>query len=153
MPALGLGYSMQDSQDQGGSLGNVNLHVRAKVASLVSNSLQPCGLYSLPGSSVHGISEARILDWVVILFSRGSSWSRDRIQVSCIASGFFIDLATRKAGKNVLHCVTQWWKIVLGARNHFYLMNILTHITHSKEYLAFQISVNGIPFIQGDLKS
>ena len=95
----------------------------------------------------------RILVWVVILFSRGSSWSRDQIQVSCIASGFFTDLATRKAGKNVLHCVTQWWKIVLGARNCFYLMNILTHITHSKEYLAFQISVNGIPFIQGDLKS
>ena len=40
---------------------------------------------SLPGSSVHGISEASILEWVAISFSRGSSQPRDRIQVSCIA--------------------------------------------------------------------
>ena len=32
---------------------------------------------SLPGSSVHGISQARILEWVAISFSRGSSWPRD----------------------------------------------------------------------------
>ena len=33
--------------------------------------------YSLPGSSVHGIFLARILEWVAISFSRGSSWLRD----------------------------------------------------------------------------
>jgi len=33
--------------------------------------------YSLPDSSVHGILQARILEWVAIPFSRGSSWSRD----------------------------------------------------------------------------
>ena len=33
---------------------------------------------SMPGSSVHGISQARILEWVAIFFSRASSWSRDR---------------------------------------------------------------------------
>ena len=44
---------------------------------------------SLPGSSVHGILQARILEWVAIPFSRGSSQPRDRTQVSCIASGFF----------------------------------------------------------------
>ena len=36
--------------------------------------------YSPPGSSVHGISQARILDWVAISFSRGYSWSRDQIR-------------------------------------------------------------------------
>ena len=41
--------------------------------------------YSLPGSSVHGIFKARILEWVAISFSRGSSQSRDRTHVSCIA--------------------------------------------------------------------
>ena len=41
--------------------------------------------YSLPGSSVHGILQARILEWVAIPFSRGSSQPRDRAQVSCIA--------------------------------------------------------------------
>ena len=38
---------------------------------------------SRPGSSVHGILQARILQWVAISFSRGSSWSRDR---SCVSS-------------------------------------------------------------------
>ena len=44
---------------------------------------------SPPGSSVHGIFQARILEWVTISSSRGSSQPRDRTQVSCIASGFF----------------------------------------------------------------
>ena len=40
---------------------------------------------SLPGSAVHGIFQARILEWAAISFSRGSSQPRDRIRVSCIA--------------------------------------------------------------------
>ena len=44
---------------------------------------------SLPGSSVHGISQVRILEWVAISFSRVSSWPRDPTQVSCIAGRFF----------------------------------------------------------------
>ena len=39
-----------------------------------------------PGSSVHGIFQARILEWVAMPFSRGSSWSRDQIWVSSIGS-------------------------------------------------------------------
>ena len=39
---------------------------------------------SPPGSSIHWIIQARILEWVAIPFSRGSSWPRDRNQVSCI---------------------------------------------------------------------
>ena len=39
---------------------------------------------SPPGSSVHGISQARILEWVTMLSSRGSSWPRDQTCVSCI---------------------------------------------------------------------
>ena len=50
--------------------------------------------YSLPGSSAHGILQARILEWVVIPFSRESSWPRDWTQVSCIAGGFFTIWAT-----------------------------------------------------------
>ena len=41
--------------------------------------------YCLSGSSVHGILQARVLEWVAILFSRGSSWSRDQMWVSCIS--------------------------------------------------------------------
>ena len=44
---------------------------------------------SLPGSSVHGIFQARILEWVAISFSRGSSRPRDRTQVSHIAGRRF----------------------------------------------------------------
>ena len=40
--------------------------------------------YSPPGSSVHGILQARILEWVAISFSRGSYGPRDRIQVSAL---------------------------------------------------------------------
>ena len=52
---------------------------------------------SPPGSSVHGILQARILEWVAISFSRGSSWPRDRTQVSCIAGRRFNLWATREA--------------------------------------------------------
>ena len=52
---------------------------------------------SLPGSSVHGILQARILEWVTISFSRGSSQPRDRTQVSCIGSRCFNLWATREA--------------------------------------------------------
>ena len=44
---------------------------------------------SLPGSSVQGISQARMLEWVAISFSRGSPQCRDQIQVSCTAGRFF----------------------------------------------------------------
>ena len=44
---------------------------------------------SLLGSSVHGILQARILEWVAIPFSRGSSRHRDQIRVSCITGSFF----------------------------------------------------------------
>ena len=53
--------------------------------------------YSLPGSSVHEISPAKILEWVVISFSWGSSQPRDQTQFSCIASRFFTIWVTRKA--------------------------------------------------------
>ena len=49
----------------------------------------------LTGSSVHGILQARILEWVSISFSRGSSRPRDQTQVSWIAGGIFIIWATR----------------------------------------------------------
>ena len=47
--------------------------------------------------TVHGIFQARILEWVTFPFSRGSSQFRYRTQVSCIAGGFFTNWATREA--------------------------------------------------------
>ena len=47
------------------------------------------------GSSVHVLFQARILEWVAIPFSRGSSHPRDQTQLFCIAGGFFTIWATR----------------------------------------------------------
>ena len=44
---------------------------------------------SPPGSSVHGILQARMLEWVAISFARGSSQPRDQTCVSCIPGTFF----------------------------------------------------------------
>ena len=46
---------------------------------------------SPPGSSVHGILQVRMLEWVAISSSRGSSQSRNQTLVSCVAGGFFTD--------------------------------------------------------------
>ena len=64
--------------------------------SVVSDSLRPHGLYSLPGSSIHGIFQARILEWVAISPTGGSSWSRDQTEVSHIAGRRFTIWATRE---------------------------------------------------------
>ena len=52
---------------------------------------------STQGSSVHGILQARILEWVVISFSRGSSWPRDWTWVFCIEGRSFTIWSTREA--------------------------------------------------------
>ena len=49
------------------------------------------------GYTVHGIPQARILEWVAFHFSRRSSQPRDWTQVSCIVGGFFTSWATREA--------------------------------------------------------
>ena len=69
---------------------------------LVSQLCLLCDSYdpidcSPPGSSVLGILQARILEWVTTSFSRGSSQPRERTQVSCIAGRLFPDRATREA--------------------------------------------------------
>ena len=71
----------------------------------VSDSLQPMD-FSPPASSVHGILQTRILEWVAIPFSRGSSQPRDQTWVSHIADRFFVIWATREdvAGKICLQC-------------------------------------------------
>ena len=49
-----------------------------------------------PGSSVHGIFQERILEWVSIFLSRGSSWPRDQTHVSCIGRQTLYHWATRE---------------------------------------------------------
>ena len=65
--------------------------VKVKVAQLCLT------LYDPMDYIVHGILQARILEWVAFPFSRGSSQPRDQTQVSCISGGFFTSWATREA--------------------------------------------------------
>ena len=64
-----------------------------------------------PGSSVHGISQARILEWGTISSSKESSWPSDQTQVSCITSVFFtigVSLVVQMAKSlNTIHGVAK----------------------------------------------
>ena len=84
--ALGLhGQSIikQDTQLHNCS----SMKVKVLVAQLCTTLCEPVDC-SLPGSSDHGILQARILKYVAIPFFKGSSPPRDQTQVSCIAHGF-----------------------------------------------------------------
>ena len=53
--------------------------------------------YRRPGFPVHGILQTRVLEWVAISFSRGSSRPRDRTQVRCITGRFFYHLSHQRS--------------------------------------------------------
>ena len=75
--------------------------VKVKVAQSCPTLCNPKDC-SLPGSSVHGVLQARILELVIVLFSRRSSQPRDGTQVSRIAGRFFTIWATREASRGPL---------------------------------------------------
>ena len=68
----------------------------SEVAQSYPTVCDPMGC-SLSGSSIRGIFQARVLEWIAISFSRGSSWPRNRTQVSLIAGRRFTVWATREA--------------------------------------------------------
>ena len=76
-------------------MAKVTLWTWLKLCGCCAQLLQSCPTLcspmdcSLPGSNVHGILQARILEWVAMPSSRGSSWPRDWIHISVIADGFF----------------------------------------------------------------
>ena len=59
--------------------------------------------YSTPGSSVHSISQASILEWVAISFSRGSFQPRDRTNIFCLAGEFFSTEPPRSSVQSLSH--------------------------------------------------
>ena len=68
--------------------------------------------YSLRGSSIHGMFQARVLEWVAISFSRLSSWPRDRTPISHIAGRRFTVWASREA---LVSGVFDWSRMFPGA--------------------------------------
>ena len=87
----------------------------------MSNSLQPHGLI------VHGILQARILEWVAVPFSRGSSQPRDRTQVSHTAGRFFTSWAAREA----FYIPT----------SNVYELQFLCILTYTSYYLTLTIAI------------
>ena len=65
---------------------------------------------SLPGSSVHGIFSARILEWVAISSSRGSSWPRTEPSSAALAGRFFTTSATWEAPPRVYRIIAVQWE-------------------------------------------
>ena len=76
---------------------------------------------SSPSSSVYGIFQARILEWVAISASRGSSWPRDQTRVFCIGRRILYHWATKKAQNNYT-----WGIMMIFDNSIFYLCNIQT---------------------------
>ena len=81
----------------------LNLHLLLWQADSLPLSHHESSKHTEWGSSAHGILQARILEWVAIPFSRGSSWPRDGTQVSCIAGRFFTIWAIREALVRIRH--------------------------------------------------
>ena len=89
---------------------------------------------SLPDFSVYGIFQARILEWVAYPFSRVSSWTRDRTQVSYIAGGCFTIWATREAHIYINICI--YITLILWLRANFWSP---IKIVLSLVYVAFTV--------------
>ena len=73
--------------------------------------------YSLLGSSVHGISQARILEWVAIPFSRGSSQPRDRTLVFYMGRRILYHWATREVHYYCYDYYYLQWILLFATRN------------------------------------
>ena len=105
---------------------------------------------SLPGSSVCGVVQARILEWVAIPFSKGSSWPRDQTSVFCITGRFFMFEPSGKPQN--MYVVLQRAFIYIGCICLFITMLLLCSVTQlcptlcdpmdcsTPDFLSFMIS-------------
>ena len=118
--------------------------------------------HSPPGSSVHGVLQARILGSVVIPFSSGSSQSRDWTQVSCIAGRFLAIWATREAHiyENLFQILLHYWLLQVSPCYIVYSLLIIcfqsvrVSITLSEyAYSSFRFSADEIEGNKGVMRS
>ena len=87
---------------------------------------------SPPRSSIHGIFQARVLEWVAISFSRGSSWPRDWTRVSCTVGRCFTVWATVFKSPNEFYT----WKLTPSGLNKLvWVQWCLSLITASYRHL------------------
>ena len=95
------------------------------------------------GSSVHGISQARILECVAISFSKGSFWPRDQIQVSCIWQVDSLPLSHQRKNSHVEI------QIVRGKKSAFhkkYILKLWLKLKRKKNELTRKLTDNRLDF-------
>ena len=131
LSSTGLFWSGGKSSKSMNRYCNYPVRMRAKLIWLCLNLCNPMDR-SLPGSSVREILQARILEWVAISFSQGSSLPSNRTCVSSIAGRFFTVWATREIGMSVnQHCSRE-----LSAVKGMWLLNSW-NVTSVPEEMVF----------------
>ena len=92
---------------------------------------------SQPGSSVCGILQARILEWVAIPFSKGSSWPRDQTWVSCIAGRFFTVWAIREAPEYICCSPKSFYLYRLYLFVYYHVVALFSHSVVSDSFRPY----------------
>ena len=100
---------------------HAHTHTHTEVAQSCPTLCDPMDC-SPPGSLVHGIFQAWILEWVAVSFSRGFSWPRDRTRASRIVSRRFTVWATREAHQKHRRVVVSFKRLSVEI---FYRWNLL----------------------------
>ena len=121
--------------------GKTSNRVRAKSFQLCPTLCEPMD-YSLPGSSVHRILQARILEWVAISSSRGYSQPRSQTQISSIAGRFFTNWAMREA-PGFSKCPV---KNKTKKPKHLFSLEKYGKIACRYNHLCYQAIVSTLPF-------
>ena len=118
---------------------------------------------SLPGSFIHGIFQARVLEWVAIFFSKGSSQPRDRTWVSQIAGRCFTIWATREAQMKLRkpflnqiiiswsHVWNNWCNIRLIILELFLFLALLLYLLWSWNKRIWVTGLRNLSYLASDI--
>ena len=105
-------------------------------------------LCNLMDYTIHGILLVRILEWLALSFSRGSSQPRDRAQVSCIAGGFFTSWATcgwslSSRGSLILLCFLplRWCHLHIWDYWYFFWQSWFQLVLHPVRHFAWLLCI------------
>ena len=110
-----------------------SLYHSSEVAQLCPTLCNPMD-YSLPGSSIHGIFQARVLEWVVISFPRGSSQPSYQTQVSC----FIIHMISNLMIFHTIFSICQTYLCICPSRTSIQLISTIWTFSIIQDLLLFR---------------
>ena len=128
----------------------LNMHA-CSVAQLFLTLWDPMDC-SLQDSSAHGIFQARILEWAVISFSRGSSWPRDGTRISCVGRWILHHWAMKES-QNYTWGALKFTQLFPGLKHSTFKMSqakILEHVTsglHFPIHIRFPIQFSSVQWL------